>query len=242
MFRRPSPRTQGTHITTEHNPPLELSKVTVGYGLHPIATAISFVLTAGQSLAVIGANGAGKSTLLRTAAGLQAPLDGAVTHAGNPLDERLAPVRAAIASLVDDDAFFAALSVREHLTLVARGHGVADAATAVARELDFFGLSTHAEALPLTLSSGQRRRLLLAAAFIRPATLLILDEPEQRLDQGMRSRLAARMRQHAASGTAILFATHDADFVRLAADAALVVEEPVRHLSAADGAAAIGAL
>jgi hypothetical protein len=89
-----------------------------------------------------------------------------------------------------DDAFFPALTVREHLQLTAYGHGVAEPDERVEGLLAEFGLTGRADALPSALSSGQRRRLVLAAALARPRSLLVLDEPEQRLDAGMRRRLA----------------------------------------------------
>ena len=73
------------------------------------------------------------------------------------------------------------------------GHGVADADDVVEAELAAFGLTDRADALPRNLSSGQRRRLALAAAFVRPSRLLVLDEPERRLDTAMRDRLAERL-------------------------------------------------
>ncbi|MCZ4136183.1 hypothetical protein BZG24_30420, partial [Escherichia coli] len=60
---------------------------------------------------------------------------------------------------------------------------------AVQAELDFFEITAVAGHLPGELSSGQRRKLLLAAVLIRPAELLILDEPEQRLDLRIRHKL-----------------------------------------------------
>src|SRR5690625_7879921 len=70
-------------------------------------------------------------------------------------------------------------------------------------------ISERQNALPTALSSGQRRRLLLAAAFVRPRTLLVLDEPEQRLDSGMRDRLAERLAAEREAGGGVVMATHD---------------------------------
>src|SRR5690625_7247364 len=61
-------------------------------------------------------------------------------------------------------------------------------------------ISERQNALPTALSSGQRRRLLLAAAFVRPRTLLVLDEPEQRLDSGKIGRASCRESVYVAVG------------------------------------------
>jgi len=175
--------------------------------------------------ALIGANGAGKSTLLHTLVGLLPPLAGAALFDEQPVDERDAGFRRDVAQVLDDDAFFPSLSGREHLVLTARGHGVVDAEDVVAAELAAFGIEDRADALPSRLSSGQRRRLALAAAFVRPARLLVLDEPERRLDLDMRTALAERVAEERDEGLAVLVASHDADFVATVADEVLLLSE-----------------
>src|SRR3954447_25206937 len=172
---------------------LSAAQLQVGYGGTPVCAAVDLALPAGRALAIVGPNGAGKSTLLRTLAGLLAPLGGSVAFDGSPVDEREARFRRDVVAVLDDDAFFAALTGREHLLLTARGHGVTDPEDVVAAEVEAFGLADRIDALPSALSSGQRRRLALAAAFVRPARLLLLDEPERRLDTGMRTRLGERV-------------------------------------------------
>jgi ABC-2 type transport system ATP-binding protein len=194
-------------------------------------------------VAVVGPNGSGKSTLLRTLVGLLEPLDGTVAFAGAPVDERSAAFRRDVAAVLDDDAFFVSLTGREHLLLTARGHGVAAAEEVVDAEVEAFGLGERADALPSELSSGQRRRLALAAAFVRPARLLVLDEPERRLDAGMRARLAARLAALRDAGTAVLLASHDADVVVTVADEVLVVDDDAcRLLAPAEAAGRIAEL
>ncbi len=174
---------------------------------------------------MVGPNGAGKSTVLQTLVGLLPALDGTVEFDGRPVDERSAGFRRDVVAVLDDDAFFPSLTGREHLVLTARGHGVRDAEDVVAAEVEAFGLADRADALPTALSSGQRRRLALAAAFVRPARLMVLDEPERRLDAGMRQRLAARLAGVRDTGVAVLLASHDAEVVRTVADTVLVVDE-----------------
>lgn len=174
---------------------------------------------------MVGPNGAGKSTVLQTLVGLLPALDGTVEFDGRPVDERSAGFRRDVVAVLDDDAFFPSLTGREHLLLTARGHGVRDAEHVVAAEVEAFGLADRADALPTALSSGQRRRLALAAAFVRPARLVVLDEPERRLDAGMRQRLAARLAGVRDTGVAVLLASHDAEVVRTVADTVLVVDE-----------------
>ncbi|WP_251150679.1 ABC transporter ATP-binding protein [Cellulosimicrobium sp. Marseille-Q4280] len=190
-------------------PALEARGLRVGYGDVPVCAPVDLTVRAGEVWAVVGPNGSGKSTLLRTLLGLQPPLSGSVAAFGRPVDERERAFRARVAGVLDDDAYFPGLTVREHLVLVARGHGVPRAGVVVDALLDRFGIASHGGAFPTELSSGQRRRLLLAAGFVRPRDLLVLDEPEQRLDPGMRADLAVLLGDEARRGTAVVLASHD---------------------------------
>ncbi|GAA1654116.1 ABC transporter ATP-binding protein [Georgenia ruanii] len=223
-------------------PLVRAAGLAVGYGA-AVCPPLTFTVRAGQVLAVVGANGTGKSTLLRTVAGQLEPVKGRVEVLGRPVDERSAEFRAAVAADLGDDVFFPALTAREHLLLTCLGHGVAEAPDVVEDLLEEFGLTARADALPQALSSGQRRRLLLAAAFSRPRSLLLLDEPEQRLDTRMRAHLAGRLVEERESGGAVLLATHDPGLVaRVATAVLLITEEAVRLLAAADGADAVARL
>ena len=77
----------------------------------------------GKGLAVVGANGTGKSTFLRAVAGLLEPFAGTIEVLGVPVDERSQRFRSEVATVLDEDSYFPALTLREHLLLTARGHG-----------------------------------------------------------------------------------------------------------------------
>ncbi|GEL95108.1 ABC transporter ATP-binding protein [Cellulomonas composti] len=219
---------------------LQASDVLVGYGGAPVCAPASFRLAPGKALALVGANGSGKSTLLRAVLGLLEPMGGTLRVLGEAPDERAAAFRTRVCGVLDDDAWFPALTVREHLYLTARGHGVLGANDVVTGLLEEFGLEQEQHALPVALSSGQRRRLLLAAGFARPRDLLVLDEPEQRLDRAMRDHLASRLIDEKAAGGAVLLATHDGDLVQQVADRAVFVsDEAVEVLTPAAAAARI---
>ncbi|WP_298458106.1 ABC transporter ATP-binding protein [uncultured Cellulomonas sp.] len=204
---------------------VEAQSLLVGYGGEPVCAPVTFTLEAGRALALVGPNGSGKSTVLRAVLGLLAPAGGTVRVLGREVDERAQAFRARVSSVLDDDAWFPALTVAEHLLLTASGHGVPEPVGVVDALLEDFGLATHRDVLPATLSSGQRRRLLLAAGFARPRSLLVLDEPEQRLDQRMRAALAQRLLEEQSAGGAVLLATHDPELLAAVAGAAVLVGE-----------------
>lgn len=196
---------------------------------------VDLCVSAGECVAVLGANGSGKSTLLRLVTGRDVPSSGEVRLHGDLVTSARAGLRAALAQAGDDSAVYPDLTVREHLELVAVAHGAgAEVSAGVEAALADWELAGSSEAFPSTLSAGQLQKLFLAAVFVRPRELLVLDEPEQRLDLRMRRRLASRLRQEAGHGVAVLFATHSRDLVEQVADRVLVLEQGrVRHLGAA---------
>ncbi|TDU04021.1 ABC-type multidrug transport system ATPase subunit [Streptomyces sp. 846.5] len=206
-------------------PLLALHQVSRRYGGRVALQPVSLNLAAGECVALVGHNGSGKSTMLRLAAGRDTPTSGTVKLDGVPMDENDPRVRARLAVVGDVSACYPDLTVREHLALVAVAHGVEEPLHWVDRALADRGLAEHAEALPGSLSSGQLQSLLLASALVRPRDLLILDEPEQRLDPGARQRLADLLKAELADGVAVLLATHHPDLAMHVADRVLLLED-----------------
>lgn len=204
-------------------PRLAVRGLSRAFGTRPVLDQVSFELAPGQACAVVGPNGSGKTTLLRCVVGADRPDTGDVRLDGRPMVETDPAIRAAVACVLDDVEFFPDLSVAEHLELLGYAHGTADAASLVDRLLTDLGLQAARDQLPPTLSSGQRRRLALASCFVRPRRLLVLDEPEQRLDQAGRGWLAGQLRREKAAGIAILIASHDPALIEAVADSRLPV-------------------
>lgn len=192
----------------------------------PIVSDLDLDVDAGMVVAVVGHNGAGKTTVLRCISGADQPTRGTVELDGHPLDERAAAVRADLAVVMDDIDFFPDLSVVEHLDLFARAHRVDDAEAVVDEILDQVSLGDQAGQLPGTLSTGQRRRLALASAFVRPRRLLILDEPEQRLDAIGLEWLQRRLVREKRAGLGVLMASHDTALVQAVADRVIDLGDP----------------
>ena len=197
---------------------LEVRGITRRFGERTILSGIDLDVSAGEAVGVVGPNGSGKSTLLRCIVGADEADEGGATLAGRTLDERLPEVRADLAVVMDDIDLFPDLSVVEHLDLVARAHAQADAEAVVNEVIDEVGLMQVSGQLPSTLSSGQRRRLALASAFVRPRMLLVLDEPEARLDVEGVAWLGSRLVAEKAAGRAVLLVSHDPDLVERVCD------------------------
>lgn len=188
---------------------LKVTGLRRAFGPTTIFENFDLEVRAGDAVAVTGRNGAGKSTLLRCLVGADRADEGSVEVCGRPLVETSAEIRRDLATVIDDLDFFPDLSVVEHLDLLARAHGITDPDASVDEVLEEVQLVPQSGQLPGTLSSGQRRRLALATAFVRPRKLLILDEPEQRLDTEGVGWLARRLQAERSKGLAIVFASHE---------------------------------
>ncbi|MGL5859681.1 MAG: ABC transporter ATP-binding protein [Phycicoccus sp.] len=165
----------------------------------------------GRCLVVRGANGSGKTTLLRLVAGLLDPSSGTVTVDGRPVDERDRATRESVAALIGPPAMFHDLTLHDHLVLIDAtwGRDPSTCTGRVAGALDEFGLGEYASRFPHELSSGQVQLAHLALVLFRPARLLVLDEPEQRLDGDRRRLLAAQVAARRDAGTTVVMACHD---------------------------------
>jgi ABC-2 type transport system ATP-binding protein len=213
-------------VESAGEPLLRLQGISRRYGQRQALHPLDLEVRAGECVALLGPNGSGKSTLLRIAAGRDEPTTGSVSFDGRPLSEDDLHARARIAVVADSTACYPDLSVREHLTLVAVAHGVGEEAPGwVDWALADRNLVDKADALPASLSSGQLQGLLLASALVRPRELLVLDEPEQRLDPKARADLATRIAAETADGVAVLLATHHAELAGAVAGRAVLLDD-----------------
>ncbi len=199
-------------------PLLRVSGLCRVLGERPVLSDVDLEVGAGEMVAVVGPNGSGKTTLLRCVLGIDLPNSGEVRLCGEALTAGGLTARRWIAAALDDVDFFGDLSIIEHLALLAAAHGGAEPDTDPMTLLDEAGLAGFADQLPVTLSSGQRRRLALLSCFARPRLIVVLDEPEQRLDRAGRRWLLDRLRHEKALGHGVLISTHDRQLNRALAD------------------------
>jgi ABC-2 type transport system ATP-binding protein len=199
------------------------------YGRLVALDELSLTVAAGECVALIGVNGSGKSTAVRLIAGLLTPSRGAVQICGlDPYREPEAErARAALAVVPDAPLLYEDLSVRQHLELVAMAHGVSDELIdgRIDAVLDGLELTARGSYLPRELSRGMRQKAQLACALIRPAALLVLDEPVVGLDPPSQSRLRELLLAAKADGTGVLMTTHQLRFADGVADRGVVLEE-----------------
>ena len=180
-----------------------------------VVDGLDLRVEAGSAVALMGHNGCGKSTVLRCLSGHEQGTYTSFETAGRPVSVHSSAYRRDIFPIFDDFSFFPDITVAEHLELLAGMYDVPDHEATAAGALMRFGVSGVALQFPTSLSSGQIRRVAFAAAAIRPWKVLLLDEPEQRLDADGRSRLVQFLQEEMAVGRGLVLATHDAGLAQL---------------------------
>ncbi len=188
---------------------LEAVGVSVSYpaggGGRTALREVDLPLHAGERVALVGPNGSGKSTLLQVLAGLRRP-DAGTVRLVHPDGGRADPSRLPSATL---PARLALVFQDPEVGFVARTVSEEVGSDEAAGILERFGLGHLAGEDPFRLSTGEQRRLSLAATVPHHPLVLLLDEPTFGLDERGRTAVAGLLDEGRASGQAQLLATHD---------------------------------
>lgn len=181
---------------------IEVENATWGYNEQPLLRAVNLLVQRGDRLGIVGPNGAGKTTLLRGMLGELPPLSGTVTL-GTQLE--IAYFDQTRAQL-DEQARVqdAVADGRDQISLGGKTRHV------LSYLEDFLFAPARARQPVSALSGGERNRLLLARLFLRPANLLVLDEPTNDLDIETLELLETLLIDY--SGTVIVV-SHDRGFL-----------------------------
>lgn len=209
--------------------------VTVRFGSAVALDRVSLTVCPGAVVALLGPNGAGKTTLVHVLVGLRRPAGGRVVLFGrSPRDWR---ARRGLGVVLQEMSFLPHSRVVEVLELVRAHHR---APVPVADLLRRFNLETLPHSDLRRLSSGQRRRLVLAMAFAGRPRLLVLDEPFSSLDVDSQALLRHELARHAAGGGSVVMTTHQPEEVSaLATHAVLLRGGRVAAAGSVDSLAAL---
>ena len=195
----------------------------------PVFSNLSFSLSPGERVALVGLNGSGKTTLLSTLVGLVEPsaVKGQVVVGGQLLSpESLSSIRQSIGFLFnvpEDQLLFPTPLEDVAFSLIGQGEDKDAAygrAQSLLEELGL-GLGPMAQRPLHLLSHGQKQRVALAGALAPDPPLLLLDEPTAGLDPPARNDLARLLCR---LESAQLMATHDLDFVDAVCSRVLLLE------------------
>jgi iron complex transport system ATP-binding protein len=196
---------------------IQFEQVSFGYGGGiPCIRELSFKISQGELVGLIGANGSGKSTLLRLGCGLLAPTSGKVLLEGRPVSTWKGKQRATMLGYLPQSVELP-LPFRVH-ELVELGAGVRGAegndangdSLSVTEALAVVGLTEYAERQTNHLSGGELHRAFIAMTLAQGGSTLLLDEPLAGLDLRYQHELLLLLQQLCKErNLTILFSLHD---------------------------------
>ena len=179
----------------------------------------------GEVYGLLGPNGAGKTTTLRMLATLLRPDAGTISVDG--IDALAKPVqaRARLAWVPAEAGLAPRLTALETVVLFARIQGVAHPKERARELLESLGASAFMDRECGTLSTGMKRRVVLARALVHDPAVLLLDEPTDGLDVQGRKDILRRVRALAEEGRAVVLSSHIMGEVEQVCDRAGVIKQ-----------------
>ncbi len=200
---------------------MEVDALEVHYGSLAAVAGVSFTAEAGAITAVLGPNGAGKTSTIEVCEGYRQPSVGTVRVLGLDPSRDQRQLAASMGVMLQDGGVYPSARVgdmaRLYCDLYDRG--------ADWRELvELVGLSDRVGAAWRRLSGGEKQRLSLALALAARPEVAFLDEPTSGVDVGGRASIRSILAELAASGCAVVLATHELDEVQRVADRVVVFD------------------
>jgi phospholipid/cholesterol/gamma-HCH transport system ATP-binding protein len=214
-------------------PILSIRNLRVAYGEREILHGVSFEVTAGETVVILGGSGSGKSTLLRTLVGLESPTSGEVIIRGKNLvqlsEADWRDLRQHIGISFQSGALFGSMTVGENVALPLLEHTELDPATIeimVRLKLNEVGLSGYEDYMPAQLSGGMKKRAAVARAMAMDPEILFFDEPSAGLDPIIAAgidHLLLKLKE--AFGITIIVVTHELASAFLIADRMVLLDK-----------------
>ena len=191
--------------------------------LAPVSASIS----PGDALVIRGRNGTGKSTLLKVLTGITSPTSGSALIGGDLVTSRDRRMSREVAAMIGLPPMAPDLTIADHVLLVATTwFDDPKAADGLAHDIvDELELAHLAARFPHELSSGQTQLFALALVLARLFDMLILDEPEQRLDPEHLDTVIRVLSTRRDRGATLVIATHSERLADAIADHTLWLGE-----------------
>ncbi|MBD5311760.1 MAG: ABC transporter ATP-binding protein [Bacteroides sp.] len=206
---------------------IEFDDVFFSYpGGHEALRGVSFRITHGEKVALLGLNGSGKSTILLHTNGLLLPTRGTVNVGGIPVTRRTAPdVRRSVGMVFqnpDDQLFMPTVEEDVAFGPLNMGLESAEVHRRVADALHRVGAEGLEKRAPFQLSGGQKKAVALATVLSMEPDIMVMDEPTAELDLRARRRVADII---GSFGHSCLIATHDMALARELCTRAILVAD-----------------
>ncbi|TMW61233.1 hypothetical protein Poli38472_013696 [Pythium oligandrum] len=180
-----------------------------------ILDGVSGCAKPGEFVVIMGPSGAGKSSLLDCISGRKTDVEGSITVNGAPWNKQLKRLTSYV---MQDDLFFATITVREHLMIQARlrmgkTHTVEEYTARVDTVIEELGLTKCRNTLIGNetirgISGGERKRLSFATDILTNPSLLFVDEPTSGLDSFMAETVVLQLQQLARDGRTVVATIH----------------------------------
>ena len=198
---------------------LNVENVKKNFGAATVLDGVNLTVRPGEVVSVLGSSGSGKSTLIRCINGLERLDAGRITidEFDVSVPKQLAEARKRSGTVFQLFNLYPHMTALENITLApiqvlkqpkakaeAEGHAL----------LTSVGLGDRADAYPAQLSGGQRQRVGICRALAMQPRYLLLDEVTSALDPEMTAEVLAILAKLAASGTTMVFVTHEIEFAR----------------------------
>lgn len=198
-----SSRVRGSGAGAATPSAVDLHGVHKSFGAVRAVRGIDLVVRPGEVMAFLGPNGAGKTSTIDIILGLSRPTAGEVEVFG--MVPRQAISRGLVSAVMQTGGLLKDLTVAETVRYTAK---LFAASRPVGEVLERAGIADIAERMVGKCSGGEQQRLRFAMALLPDPELLILDEPTQGMDVEGRREFWKAIREDAAKGRTILFATH----------------------------------
>lgn len=213
-------------------PFIEFRDVSIAFGSRQILDRVSFSIPRGQTLCILGRSGVGKSVSLRILLGFLKPDSGSVLVQGREItamDERaLQQIRRDVTMVFQNGALFDSLTVGENIAFPLREVGNLQEdqiQQLVDRMLNLVESGDLRDALPSSLSTGQKRCIAIARALAAQPRAILYDEPTTMVDP-LVARLIGNLIQRLQRqlGLTSIVVTHDMRFAQRLADRVLFLD------------------
>ncbi len=192
---------------------LELRGIRKEYGPTVALDGVDIAVGDGEFFVLLGPSGAGKTTTLKTVAGLEEPTAGSVWIGGRDMTG-VEPNHRHVAMAFENYALYPQMTNYDNIAFPLRSPRYrvpeAEARGRIERVTETLGIRHLLQRLPAELSGGQRQRVALARVLVRPADVLLLDEPLSHLDAKLRATMRAELKSLGEmERTTSLYVTHD---------------------------------
>lgn len=191
---------------------LTVQEVKVKFGKKEVLTSVSFSISAGEIVGLVGSNGSGKTTLMKAILGLTPKKAGVVSFHGEKLG-----------GLIENPSLYPFLTGYEHLQLFS----IKEKDEEIAKIVHRLDMNEFIHQKTKEYSLGMKQRLGVGIALLNHPQLVVLDEPMNGLDPKANKRLRETILTYAKEGTAFLISSHQLSELEKVVDRVLLLKDGV---------------